>query len=131
MHEKMHVKLKINEKERVWWTYWPWGRGKPCKKFGWKRKKIEDGACLNRREKKDFEKVIWISWIWLKKKVYSRFSIDRKSVSIDRNRQKLTKIFKCNFDWSKNRLDQSKFWKNRKFEKNNLVFWENSLKHWI
>ena len=23
MHEKMHVKQKINEKERVQWTYWP------------------------------------------------------------------------------------------------------------
>ena len=33
-----------------------------------------------------------------KKKAYSRFSIDRKSVSINRNRQKLTKNFKCNFD---------------------------------
>ena len=65
------------------------------------------------------------------KKTYPRFSIDRESVSIDRNRQKLIKNFKCNFDWSKNRLDQLKFWKNKIFDKNNLVFWKNSLKHWI
>ena len=32
------------------------------------------------------------------KKTYSRISIDRKLVLIDRNRQKLTKIFKRNFD---------------------------------
>ena len=34
------------------------GRGKPCKKFGQKRKKNEDCACPNRREKKEFEKVL-------------------------------------------------------------------------
>ena len=33
-------------------------RGKPCKKFGWKRQKMEDCACPNRREKKEFEKVL-------------------------------------------------------------------------
>ena len=33
-------------------------RGKPCKKFGRKRQKFEDCACLNRREKKEFEKVL-------------------------------------------------------------------------
>ena len=37
----MHEKLKINEKERVKWTYRPW-REKPCKKFGRKRQKIDD-----------------------------------------------------------------------------------------
>ena len=51
------------------------------------------------------------------KKAYLRLLIDRKSLLIDRNRQKLTKNFKCNFDWLKNRLDQSKFWKSRIFEK--------------
>ena len=34
------------------------GRGKPCKIFGRKRQKIEDGACPNQREKKEFEKVL-------------------------------------------------------------------------
>ena len=99
-------------------------REKPSKKLGGKRQKICCGALLSRRERerevwKLLKKVSWISQDLILKKTYSRFSIDRKSVSIDRNRQKLTKIFKCNFDWSKNRLDQSKFWKNRIFEKIN------------
>ena len=34
------------------------GRVKPCKKFGQKRQKIEDCACSNWREKKEFEKVL-------------------------------------------------------------------------
>ena len=33
-------------------------REKPCKKLGGKRQKIEDGACPNRKEKKEFEKVL-------------------------------------------------------------------------
>ena len=51
------------------------------------------------------------------KKPDSQYSIDRKTVSINRNKQKLTKDFKRNFDWSKNRLDQSKIWKNIFLEK--------------
>ena len=42
MHEKMHVKLKINEKDRVIWTYWLMEREtlqeirrKTTKKFLW------------------------------------------------------------------------------------------------
>ena len=38
-------------------------------------------------------------------------SIDRKTGSINQTRQRLTEILKQDFDWSKNRLDQSKFWK--------------------
>ena len=43
-----------------------------------------------------------------KKKLDSRCSIDRKTGSINRTRQRLIEIFKRNFDWSKNRLDRSK-----------------------
>ena len=55
--------------------------------------------------------------IWLLKKAHLWFSIDRKSVSIDWNKQKFIKNFKRIFDWSKNRLDQSKIWKTRILEK--------------
>ena len=34
------------------------GKGKRCKKFGRKRQKIEDCACPNWREKKEFENVL-------------------------------------------------------------------------
>ena len=34
------------------------GEENPAKNLVENEKKIEDGACLNRREKKDFEKVI-------------------------------------------------------------------------
>ena len=43
-------------------------------------------------------------------KLDSRCSIDRKTGSINRTRQRLTKIFNKNFDWSKNTMDQSKIW---------------------
>ena len=61
MHEKMHVKQKINEKERVKWTYrlmerktlqkdWP----KTTKKFLWSLAKLE----REKKVRKSFEKVI-------------------------------------------------------------------------
>ena len=37
--------------------------------------------------------------------------------SMDRNRQRLTKVFNPNFDWSKKNFDRSKFWKKQIFEK--------------
>ena len=79
------------------------------------------GALLSRRERGKFEK-FWKrclnkSNMSFFEKLDSRVSIDRKSILIDRNKQRLTKNFKCNFDWSKNRLDQLKFWKNSFLEK--------------
>ena len=58
------------------------------------------------------------------KKPEIRFSIDRKTGSINWTRQRLTKILKQDFDWSKNRLDQSKFWKNS-FLREKTRFFEN------
>ena len=73
------------------------------------------------RERGKFEKLLkkmfWTSQDLTFKKAHLQFSIDRKSISIDRNKQKLTKDFKRNFDWSKNRLNQSKIWKNIFLEK--------------
>ena len=76
-------------------------------------------AELEREKKvlKSFEKDVWTSQIWVFKKPNSRVSIDKKSVLIDRNRQRLLENFKRIFDWSKNRLDQSKIWKSRILEK--------------
>ena len=59
MHEKMHEKLKINEKERVKWTYRPWER-KNLQKIWSKTTKNDDLACPSWRERekslKTFEK---------------------------------------------------------------------------
>ena len=62
------------------------------------------GALLSRRERerKRFEKFLKKCFEQVKSifffKPYSRVSIDRKSVLIDQNGQRLTKNFKCNFD---------------------------------
>ena len=66
---------------------------------------------------KTFEKVVWLSQNTIFKKLDSRCSIDRKTGSINRTRQRLTEFLKQDFDWSKIRLDQSKFWKNSFLEK--------------
>ena len=84
-------------------------------------KKISVEPCRVGEREKSFEK-FWKrclnkSNMSFLKKLDSRVSIDRKSILIDRNKQRLTKNFKCNFYWSKNRLDQSKFWKNSFLEK--------------
>ena len=90
-------------------------REKPCKKLGWKRQKIFSGALPSRRERerekfeKVFEKVFEPIKILFLKKLESWCSIDRKTSSINRTKQRLTKFFKQDFDWSKIRLDQSKF----------------------
>ena len=70
------------------------GRQKPCKNFGGKRQKILTGAQPNRRERGKFEKVRKsdfekVQSDFKKKKHDSRVSIDRKTASIDRNRQRL------------------------------------------
>ena len=50
MHEKIHVKLKINEKGGYNGHTSLW-REKPCKKLGGKRQKICYGALPTRRER--------------------------------------------------------------------------------
>ena len=60
---------------------------------------------------KDFWKGVWISQRTIFKKPETRYSIDRKIGLINRTRQRLTEFLKQDFDWSKIRLDQSKFWK--------------------
>ena len=74
---------------------------------------------------------VWISQNTVFKKLDSRCSIDRKTSSINRTKQRLTEFFKQDFDWSKIRLDQSKFWKKQLFRKKNLIFWKHTSKHWI
>ena len=54
---------------------------------------------------KEFLKKVWIKQRTLFKKAKTRCSIDRKTSSINRTRQRLTEILKQDFDWSKNRLD--------------------------
>ena len=60
---------------------------------------------------KELLKKVWISQRTLFKNAETRYSIDRKTGSINRTRQRLTEFLKQDFDWSKIRLDQSKFWK--------------------
>ena len=64
-----------------------------------------------------WKKLFWKSQDPCFKKPDSRCSIGRKTGLINRTRQRLTKIFKKDFDWSKNRLDQSNIWKNIFLEK--------------
>ena len=75
-----------------------------------------------RKGKEIFEKV----FVSTENQFLKNFPYDFRLIevlgSIDRNKQRLTQIFKTNFDWSKNRLDQSKqtethkFWENTVFE---------------
>ena len=72
-------------------------------------------------EREKFEKSFWKS-VWIRqrtvlKKPETRCSIDRKAGSINQTRQRLTEFFKQDFDWSKIKLDQSKFLKNSFLEK--------------
>ena len=60
---------------------------------------------------KELLKKVWISQRTLFKKAETRCSIDRKTGSINQTKQRLTEFLKQDFDWSKIRLDQSKFWK--------------------
>ena len=53
MHEKMHVKQKINEKERVKWTYRLRERESLQEKWRKTTKKLS-GALPSRRERKKF-----------------------------------------------------------------------------
>ena len=84
-------------------------------------KKFECSLAKSERERekveKTFRKGVWTSQRTVFKKPETRCSIDRKTGSINRTRQRLTEFLKQDFDWSKIRLDQSKFLKNSFLEK--------------
>ena len=69
----------------------------------------------SRREREKFEKLLKRMFETIKelflKKPKTRCSIDQKTGSINWTRQRLIEFLKQDFDWSKIRLDQSKFWK--------------------
>ena len=83
-------------------------------------------ALPSRRERekveKLFEKDVWNSQRTVFKKPEIRCSIDQKTGLINRTRQRLTEFLKQDFDWSKIRLDQSKFWKKQILREKNLIF---------
>ena len=81
------------------------------------KKSLVEPCQVGEKERGKFEKVFWISQNTVLKTLDSRCSIDRKTSSINRTRQRLTEFFKKDFDWSKIRLDQLKFWKNSFLEK--------------
>ena len=62
-----------------------------------------------RKVEKLLKKMFWNSQRIVLKKPEIRSSIDRKTGSINQTRQRLTEFLKQDFDWSKIRLDQSKF----------------------
>ena len=128
----MHENMKIKPKGGIEWSYRPWGR-KTLQKL---RKKTTKNlkCCLAKSEREEKLKNFWRRCFWnsqrtVFKKPEIRSSIDRKTGSINRTRQRLTKFLKQDFDWSKNRLDQSKFWKNS-FLREKTKFFENTI-HYI
>ena len=58
-----------------------------------------------RKVEKLFENDVWNSRGTIFKKPEIGCSIDRKTGSINRTKQRLTEFLKQDFDWSKNRLD--------------------------
>ena len=72
------------------------------------------------RENQCFKKTLYTIFDWSK----IRFNRSKMlwlmvqyQLSIDRSKQRLTKVFNRNFNWSKNKFDRSKFWKKQIFEK--------------
>ena len=120
----MHENMKIKPKRGIEWSYRPWGR-KTLQKLR-KRQKIWVQPCqVKERERKSwktFDKDVWNSQRTIFKKPETRCSIDRKTGSINRTRQRLTKFLKQDFDWSKIRLDQLKFWINFFFREKTWFF---------
>ena len=130
----MHENKKIKPKRGIEWSYWSWGR-KTLQELRKKTTKNLSAALPSRRERekveKLFEKDVWNSQRTFFKKPEIRCSIDRKTGSINRTRQRLTEFLKQDFDWSKIRLDQSKFWKKQLLREKNLIFWNLTSKNWI
>ena len=77
-----------------------------------------------RKVEKLLKKMFWNSQRTVYKKPEIRSSIDRKTSLINRTRQRLTEFLKQDFDWSKIRLDQSKFWK-KQLLREKTWFFEN------
>ena len=71
---------------------------------------------------KELLKKVWISQRTLFKKAETQCSIDQKTSSINRTKQRLTEFLKEDFDWSKIRLDQLKFWKKQFLRKKKTWF---------
>ena len=73
------------------------GEENPAKYLVENNKKIEDGACPNQREKKEFEKVIWISQIWLLEKLIHDFRL----IETDRSSHKILNVISIDrkIDW--------------------------------
>ena len=121
----MHENMKTKPKRGIEWSYRPWER-KTLQKFRKKTTKNLSAALPSRRERekveKLFEKDVWNSKRTVFQKPEIRCSIDRKTSSINRTRQRLTEFLKQDFDWSKIRLDQSKFWKKTAFERKTWFF---------
>ena len=118
--------MKIRTKEGIKWSYRPWGR-KTLQKLRKKMTKNLSAALPSRRERerkswKTFEKDVWNSQRTVFKKPETRCSIDRKTGSINWTRQRLTEFLKQDFNWSKIRLDQSKFWKKQLLREKNWFF---------
>ena len=86
----------------------------------------------SRREREKFEKLLKRMFETIKelflKKPKTRCSIDRKTGSINWTRQRLIEFLKQDFDWSKIRLDQSKFWKKQLLRKKKPDFLKSYLK---
>ena len=125
MHEFMHENMKKMQREG-YKGLTGLGRGKPCKKNGRKRQKFEIEPWPSRMERekvKNFLKkcLSQLKISFLKNFPYDFWLIEILS-SIDRNKQRLTEIFKNNFDRSKNRLDQSKQTETHKIFDKNTVF---------
>ena len=116
----MHEKMKIRTKRGIKWSYRPWGR-KTLQKLRKKTTKNLSAALPSQREREKVEKLLKRMFETVKELVFKkpkiRCSIDRKTGSINWTRQRLTEVLKQDFDWSKIRLDQSKFWKNCFLEK--------------
>ena len=127
----MHENKKIKPKKGIEWSYQPWGR-KTLQKLKKKTTKNLSAALPSRRERekveKLFEKDVWNSQRTVFKKPEIQCSIDRKTGSINRTRKRLTKFLKQDFDWSKIRLDQSKFWKKQLLRKKKPDFLKSYLK---
>ena len=117
--------MKIKPKGGIEWSYRPWGR-KTLQKLRKKTTKNCSAALPSRREKKSlkrtFEKDVLKQSKNYFKKPETRCSIDRKTSSINRTRKRLTEFLKQDFDWSKIRLDQLKFWKKQLFREKTWIF---------
>ena len=106
-------KFQRKTTKNLWWSFSQVGeRGKVEKLLK---------KCLWKRQSDLFKKTCFTSFDRLKNsldrskqietlsKHFEKSSIDRKSVSINQNRQRLSLTYLKNFDWSKNRMDQSKW----------------------